>query len=116
MLIGGLGADYLYGGSDDDILIGGTTSYDNNRTALDTVMLEWTRTNASYATRLARIRDGATGGLNGSFRLNSTTVQNDSQVDQLFGESGADWFFSFNNSTTGDRVRDKSSSETQTNL
>lgn len=115
LLIGGLGADYLYGGGDDDILIGGTTSYDTNRTALDAVMLEWTR-NSAYATRLSRLRDGAAGGLNGTYRLNSTTVQNDSQVDQLFGESGADWFFAFNNSSTGDRVRDKVSSETTTSL
>ncbi len=116
LLIGGLGADYLYGGSDDDILIGGTTSYDNNRAALDAVMLEWTRTNVAYSTRLSRLRDGAAGGLNGTSRLNTTTVQNDAQVDQLFGESGTDWFFVSNNATTGDRLRDRSSSETATNL
>ncbi len=116
LLIGGLGADWLYGGSDDDVLIGGTTSYDNDRTELEAVMLEWTRTTANYTTRLARLRDGATGGLNGTYRLNTTTVQKDSQLDQLFGESGTDWFFAFNNATTGDRVRDKASSETVTNL
>lgn len=116
LLIGGLGADWLYGGSDDDLLIGGTTTHDANRTALEAVMLEWGRTNASYTTRIGRLRDGNSGGLNGSVRLNSSTVQNDAQVDQLYGEQGSDWFFSFNNSTTGDRVRDKASSETVTNL
>ncbi len=116
LLIGGLGADWLYGGSDDDLLIGGTTTHDANRTALEAVMLEWGRTNASYSTRIGRLRDGNSGGLNGSIRLNSSTVQNDAQVDQLFGEQGSDWFFSFNNATTGDRVRDRASSETVTNL
>ncbi len=116
LLIGGLGADHLYGGSDDDLLIGGTTSYDANRVALDAVMAEWTRTSVSYSTRISRLRDGSAGGNNGIYRLNSTTVQNDSQVDQLFGEAGTDWFFSNPNVTTGDRLRDRLSAEVVTNV
>jgi hypothetical protein len=33
------------------------------------------------------------GGLNGSFRLNGSTVQNDLVVDFLWGQGGTDWFF-----------------------
>ena len=43
LLIGGTGKDTIYGSGNDDILIGGTTSYDNNVVALDAIMKEWGR-------------------------------------------------------------------------
>ena len=61
-------------GSDEDILIGGFTSYDAptsaNQQALDGIMKEWKRTDADYATRISQLQNG--GGLNdGSIDLGS---------------------------------------------
>jgi len=89
-LIGGTGADRLVGNADDDILIAGTTAFDGNTTALCAVMAEWTRTDRTYEQRIANLRDG--GGHNGSYRLNTTTVFNDTAEDVLTGGSGLDWF------------------------
>jgi Ca2+-binding RTX toxin-like protein len=97
LLIGGTSTDTLNGGADEDILIGGTTSLSGNSAALAAVMAEWTSAN-SYATRIANLLNG--GGANGSTKLNTTTVQNDSDAaDTLNGSLAApnntdlDWFF-----------------------
>jgi hypothetical protein len=91
VLIGGSGASTLHAGSGGDILIGGTTSFDNNAAALAAVLAEWSRTDADYATRIAHLTTG--GGLNGSVLLNSTTVQNNGLADSLYGGAGLDWYF-----------------------
>jgi hypothetical protein len=95
LLIGGLGLDSLLGGAGDDILIGGTTSFDSDVAALDSVMKEWTRidTQGSYAKRIAHLRDGTAGGKNGTVRLNSTTVFDDTTANSLTGGLSRDWFF-----------------------
>ena len=41
VLIGGLGRDIIRGSWDDDLLIGGTTAFDNDRQALRAIMAEW---------------------------------------------------------------------------
>ena len=59
ILIGGDGADTLTAGltSGGDLLIGGKTkSYDTNKTALNAILKEWTRTNATYAQRIAHLQ------------------------------------------------------------
>ena len=75
--------------------------------ALDIIMAEWSRTNANslYATRLANLLAGV--GVNGSIKLNSTTVQNDTNAkDTLKGSlsvlnnSDLDWFFKSSNDVT----------------
>jgi len=99
ILIGGSGPSTLQAGSGGDILIGGTTSFDNNAAALAAVLAEWSRTDADYATRIAHLRGTMTGGLNHNsdstvfYYLNSSTVQNDGMVNNLFGDPGQDWFF-----------------------
>jgi hypothetical protein len=40
------------GDGSDDILIGGTTDFDDNVTALDTIQAEWGRTSTDYNTRI----------------------------------------------------------------
>ena len=91
VLIGGLGADTIGGGTGDDLLIGGTSSLSSNIAALNAIMAEWTSTN-SYAARVANLRNG--GGANGTTKLDTTTVQNDSSAaDCLIGGSEMDWFF-----------------------
>ncbi|MSR56218.1 MAG: hypothetical protein EXS05_00855, partial [Planctomycetaceae bacterium] len=69
LLVGGTGVGSLMGGDEDDVLISGIFSYFNestktlNRPAIDAIMAEWTRTDvaADYATRIAHLRTG--GGL-----------------------------------------------------
>ena len=91
LLIGGRGADTLGGDADDDILIGGKYSSAGSPAALNAIMAEWTSAN-SYATRVANLSNG--GGANGTTKLNSASVQNDSSaVDRLTGGSETDWFF-----------------------
>ncbi len=116
LLIGGAGADVLHGGDDDDLLIGGTTDHDANKAALDAVMAEWTRTDASYMVRIGHLRDGSVGGLNGSYRLNATTVHDDAAVDEMWGEGGNDWFFALVGGINADKVKDRSGSEILTAL
>ncbi|MFO0878590.1 MAG: Ig-like domain-containing protein [Gemmataceae bacterium] len=103
LLVGGLGADVLYGMEGGDLLIGGTTVHDNNRTALDLVMAEWLQASLSYATRTAHLFGTLAGGLNGSVRLNTSTVQAQAEVDRLEGSLGLDWFFA----RTGDTLTDR---------
>jgi len=63
MLIGGTGRNILIGGAGqatldasaskgDNILIGGTTNWDKNITALDAIMAEWDRTDLDFYSRL----------------------------------------------------------------
>ena len=93
LLICGLGTDVLRGGAGQDILIGGTTNYDQNITALRAIMNEWTRTDVDYATRIAQLNGSQSGGTNGAFLLNATTVHDDGAANTLFGGLDLDWFF-----------------------
>jgi hypothetical protein len=102
-LHGGAGNDRLDGGSGDDIVISGTSDHNANDAALRTVMAEWTRTDQTYAQRHTHLRLG--GGLNGTVRLNTTTVR-DSGTDSLTGGSDQDWFFAL-----GDVLTDRVSGE-----
>jgi hypothetical protein len=119
-LIGGSGRDILIAGKDgpatldagsgDDILIGGYTAYDNNIPALLAIMAEWGRTDADYATRVAQLLGTESGGLNGSYLLNTSTVSENGVSDVLNGGTGMYWFFkettkdTINNRTTGEVV------------
>jgi Ca2+-binding RTX toxin-like protein len=113
VLIGGLGADLLDGGDDDDILIGARTSHDPSLAALLAILREWTRTDLSYANRLAHISGATTGGLNGSFGFNANTIFDDNRTtDTLFGRAGTDWFIH----GTRDDLADWVNGETKTKI
>ena len=92
LLIGGSGIDVLNGSAGDDILIGGTITFAINMpVALTAIMKEWTGT-GDLATRQSHLLNG--GGLNGTSKLNSTTVKNDTGAkDSLTGGDDTDWFF-----------------------
>ncbi|MFN0019870.1 MAG: calcium-binding protein [Pirellulaceae bacterium] len=105
ILIGGVNADTLRGEAQDDILIGGTTDHDGNAAALAAILSEWANTTRSYTTRVANIRSG--GGSTGGNAFNSSTVDDDSAVDTLWGNSELDWFFT----GAGDLLKDKVASE-----
>ncbi|MFN0056255.1 MAG: ELWxxDGT repeat protein [Planctomycetales bacterium] len=99
LLIGGStsdnfgGMDRIFGGDDDDILVHGNVSYFNesdgvlNRSAIDAIMAEWTRTDEDHAVRVSHLRTG--GGLNGSTILIGL---DDDSHDLLDGGNGLDWF------------------------
>ena len=96
LLIGGTGADTLTSGGSGDILIGGSTSYDTNTAALAAILAEWDNTAAeTYQQRINHITGAVSGGLNGSYDLNSSTVHHASSAVTLVGGTGTafDWFF-----------------------
>ena len=104
ILIGGLGSDYIRGhneaihrnyGQNGDILIGGATVYDAGLTQLYGILKEWSSA-TPFGDRVGNIRtrvDNTVAGVN-NIRLDSTTVYNDGELDQLFGAvaRGDDWF------------------------
>jgi hypothetical protein len=94
-LIGGAGQATLQAGSGGDILIGGTTAYDNNAAALAAILAEWTSSD-DYATRMARLT-GSTGGMNiinGTYYfLNDSPLKGNNLADNLYGGAGLDWYF-----------------------
>ena len=109
ILIGGGGQATLQAGAGGDILIGGTTAYDNNTAALAAVLAEWSRIDIDYATRIAHLTGSLSGGLNGSNVLSSGTVHSNGLADNLYGGAGMDWYFAgvmdvFFNKTSGEVV------------
>jgi alpha-L-arabinofuranosidase len=94
LLIGGSNSGTLTSGAAGDILIGGTTSYDNNNVALAAILAEWQSAD-DYNTRFNRIEGLQSGGLNGSYDLVwGTTVKDNNHSDTLVGSTiGLDWFF-----------------------
>jgi hypothetical protein len=94
----------LDGGAGDDLLIAGPTSYDNNLAALNSLMAEWGRTDATYATRVAHL-DGSltTGSRNGAIKLTASTVFDDGGAsDSLTGGAGLDAYWA----SVGDNITD----------
>ena len=69
------------------LLVGGTTNYDTNLTALDAVMAEWASA-ASYATRVNALLNGA--GSNGNYLLGATQFTNNGGGNTLLGNSPGD--------------------------
>lgn len=107
LLIGGSGSDTLSGGAGDDILIAGTTILTSDQIAA--VMAEWTSLN-SYSNRVTHLTNGS-GIANGSTKLDSSVVANDTANDPLTGGADLDWFFGSNS-----EVQDLINGETLTNV
>jgi Ca2+-binding RTX toxin-like protein len=110
ILIGG-GADHLYAGAGGSILIGGTTNFDSNPVALGALSAEWGRTDISYSARIADLMGTTTGGLNGTYYLNPSTVHDNNLVDVLYGAAGMDWFFAHQHGTNLDIVKNSKPGE-----
>lgn len=92
LLIAGPSHSSLQGGDrQEDILIGGTTQWDTNPAALESIMATWTRTLVSFQDRAALIQQG-----DNTFRfvLNSSTVSSNSGGNRLIGgDMGQDLYF-----------------------
>lgn len=103
VLIGGLGSDYLNGQGDQDILIGGTTDCDDDLAALEVVLAEWRRTDASLIHRYQHLlgpdHGGLAGGRNDAVHLNPATVYDDAARDFLLDRATIDWFFASSGTT-----------------
>jgi hypothetical protein len=84
ILVGGLGEDKLESGGGEDILISGPTIHDQDASAWQAILAEWTRTDLSYSDRVNHIQFG--GGLNNTHLLSEATTIDDSQEDSLDGE------------------------------
>ena len=104
-MIGEGGSDSLIGGSDDNILIAGTTDYTRpgnlNVAALSAIMAEWNRTDLGFSDRVSDLLTGSnsTGlaplnSVDGTLvLLNQTTVHADTSSDTLTGGFGRNWHF-----------------------
>jgi len=78
------------------IMIGGSTIYDHNITALASLLQEWGHTYSSnsltdYNLRIDHLRHGA--GLTAGYKLDGSTVIDNNLADQLFASSGLDWYW-----------------------
>jgi len=105
LLLGGAGLDTLRGGSGDDLLVGGTTLYDTDPAALAAIFSEWT-SRRSFAKRIANLTAGIQDSLGRTIRLErGSSVLDDGARDDLYGNSGCDWFFDFPSDTVHDRGR-----------
>src|SRR5260370_40332291 len=92
ILIGGAGQATLQAGSGGDILIGGTTAYDNNAAALAAILAEWGSSD-DYATRIARLTGSMSGGLNGAYFLNTSTVHGNGRALYLYHRTRLHLYF-----------------------
>ncbi len=91
ILIADTGAASLIGGSGDNILIGDQTIYDSNLTALSAIFAEWSRTNITFAQRLADLTSYSKTSLNGNDLLTPFTVFASGASDALFDGAGLNW-------------------------
>jgi phospholipase C len=97
IIIGGSGHEQLTTGSGAALLIAGTTLFDANPEAIRALEAEWSRTDETFAQKLAHLNGGATGGQNvlpGSSQaviLDTNTVQSHGGKDVItrHGDTGA---------------------------
>jgi hypothetical protein len=115
LLIGGDGKDALTAAGGDDVLVSSRTAYDGDPVALNALAGEWRRSDATYAARVGHLSSG--GGSNGTYRLNASTLFNDTAADVLTGGTGTDWFL-LNSAGAGtlDRLLGAAKGETATDL
>jgi hypothetical protein len=91
LLIGGFGKNLVEGAADDDIVIGGTTSYDANIAALLAILSEW-QGPGSFAARVAQLRAGVVdaNGHRDFLALNATVFGTGTPPGPGFGRGGGE--------------------------
>ena len=90
MIVGGTGADILEGGAGSDLILAGDLHFHSQDTGNRRVFEVW-RSEAGYGDRVAMLRGTITDGLNAPHYVSGGSVLDDSDVDQVFGESDEDW-------------------------
>jgi hypothetical protein len=103
LLLGGNGADHLTGGTGNDILFNGTTSFDSDVATLNAIYTFW-KGAANFATAVGQLRAGTATGV--SIALDATNVFSDSFIDTLTGGSGSNWFLVKLTSPDKDHITD----------
>jgi len=91
ILLGGAGEDTLNGASGEDLLLGARSTLETNVVALIALRNEWVSA-ASFDLRVTHLLGTVSGGLNGDWKLSSTTVKDDAARDLLIGNIGRDWY------------------------
>jgi hypothetical protein len=113
VLIAGPGRAALEGSSTGDLLIGGTTTYDQVEVALMAILKEWD-SSASLTTRVGQLTGTLPGGVNGSVLLTTGhdgTVSSNGGANRLDGEGGLDLYFADLTGAHTDLVFDASSGD-----
>lgn len=113
ILVGGADNDVLEGGDGEDILIGSNFGTAENQTDMGIIAAEWSDTSRSFATRITRLRNGATGLW--AF-LGTGTVIKDAKLDTLTGGNGNDWVFKDVEGANTDSVVGATGTDTLTNV
>jgi Ca2+-binding RTX toxin-like protein len=115
VLVGGTGRDQLNRadlvGSDygDDLLIGGSTTFDTDLVAIKAIRRSWALP-ALYVDHIERLKTIGVGFENRFKLIAGTTVLEDDAVDQFFGGGGLDWYFARTTGANAD-IHDASGSE-----
>jgi Ca2+-binding RTX toxin-like protein len=94
VLVGGQGSDWLFGSPvGNSLLIGGSTKHDTSTAALLAISAEWSRTAGNALTPLAdrKLHLLQGGGLNGGATLDTASLRDDGQVDQIFDVGPDNW-------------------------
>ena len=102
LVIGGEDRDTVDGGAGADIVVAGSTSHSTDD--LSDILDEWTNTDRDLEQRIANIQgdNPSADRDNGNAFLNTDTVSDETERENLFGRSGTDWFFA----TESDRLKD----------
>jgi phospholipase C len=93
ILISGLASGTIKAGAGGAIEVAGSTTFDANLSALKALENEWSRTDVTYQQKVDHLDGQTTGGLNGPYFLNTSTVQHAGMFHMLLGGSALDWFF-----------------------
>ena len=109
MLVGGLGGDGLDGGIGNDLVIAGSTKYDQSAAALDALFARWRSHDGSLASYRQAVEALRTGVTVQSYRLDANSVytnanQDDRRTDKLTGRTGLDWLFAMLGGDNADSV------------
>lgn len=80
------------GGTGEDLLLGVRYISENDFTALESMLSEWTSA-SSLTDRVEHLQRTLAGGLHQGFTLTRSTVKEDSSCDSLVGGNGRDWYF-----------------------
>ena len=93
VLIGGQARDFVIGSRGDDLLVATEWLHEDDLDAIDAIANEWTRNDATYSEKLDHLTGEESGGLNGAYLLDSSSLPDDDAKDYLIGNAGTDAFF-----------------------
>jgi hypothetical protein len=112
---GGSGSATLTAGGGGDILIAGSTAYDQNVAALNALLATWDNAGLKYSQRVAALQAGVTYGNGQTAALTAATVTHGTASSTLTGSTTAlDWFFARLAGTAADVLKSLNKPTTET--